>query len=102
MIVPMEELQETLVAEIRKLRRGLHIDQQTLAERVGVTRSSISNIEAGRQSISLVMFCKLALALNQDPSKLLKIIIDESHVTVSSDDIQDTHVLKLIQDTLSK
>lgn len=98
----MERLQEALAAEIRKLRRNLHVDQEELATRVGVTRSSISNIEACRQAVSLEMFIKLAQALNQDPAALLNTVRAEASVIVSHEDVNDEDILLTIQTTLSK
>lgn len=98
----MERLQETLAGEIRRLRRNLHMDQETLAARVGVTRSSISNIESSRQAVSLEMFIKLAIALKQDPTLLLNTVRDEASVTVSRDDIEDESVLATIQSALGR
>jgi len=102
----MERLQETLAAEIRRLRINLHMDQMTLAEKVEITRSSISNIESSRQAVSLDMFVKIALALNQDPAKMLSNVRDQAMVMVSRDDMKDKHVdesiLTTIQTTMSK
>jgi transcriptional regulator with XRE-family HTH domain len=98
----MEELQKALGIELRTLRRKLHIDQETLASKVGVTRSSISNIESSRQAVSLEMFIKLAAALNQDPAVLLNTIRNEASVIVSRDDVDNEAVFTTIQTTLSK
>lgn len=98
----MEALQKALAVEIRKLRRNLHIDQETLASRVGVTRSSISNIEASRQAVSLEMFVKLAAALNQDPARLLNTVSKAASVIVSQADVKDKDVRDLIQTTIDK
>tara|TARA_Y100000114_G_scaffold155435_1_gene179603 strand:- start:12077 stop:12373 length:297 start_codon:yes stop_codon:yes gene_type:complete len=98
----MKALQAALATEVRRLRRKLHVDQETLAERVGVTRSSISNIEGSRQAVSLEMFFKLSTALNQDPVKLLEAVRNTASVIVSDDDVKDKDVRELIQSTLSK
>ncbi len=98
----MKALQPALATEVRRLRRKLHIDQETLAERVGVTRSSISNIEGSRQGVSLEMFFKLASALNQDPVKLLETVRDSASSPVSKDDVKNPQILEIIQSTINK
>lgn len=98
----MKALQPALATEVRRLRRKLHIDQETLAERVGVTRSSISNIESSRQGVSLEMFFKLASALNQDPVRLLEAVRDSASSPVTKDDIKNPQILEIIQSTLNK
>jgi len=43
----------------------------TLAARVGVTRASVSALEAGHQGVSVATLCGLALALDVEPAILL-------------------------------
>jgi transcriptional regulator with XRE-family HTH domain len=47
------------------------LSQRALGERVGLSRGSISNIEAGRQHVPLHLLPKLARALGVDASDLL-------------------------------
>jgi transcriptional regulator with XRE-family HTH domain len=50
---------------------GAPLTQQELAERVSLSRTSITNIELGKQHISLYMLFSLARALQVDPQQLL-------------------------------
>jgi transcriptional regulator with XRE-family HTH domain len=47
------------------------VTQEVLASQVGLTRSSITNIEAGRQRIQLHVFLEIAAALDVPPERLL-------------------------------
>jgi transcriptional regulator with XRE-family HTH domain len=58
-------------ARIRATRRRLGLSQAALAEMCGLVRSSVTNIENGRQGMSLPLFLSLADALNVDPADLL-------------------------------
>lgn len=53
---------------LRTMRRRVNISQAALADRVGVTRQTVSNWERGTNpgEISLVAAQKLAAALNTD------------------------------------
>ena len=48
---------------VRALRAGRGLTQLRLAERSGISRPSIANVEAGRQNVSLRQLCALAAAL---------------------------------------
>ena len=52
-------------------RPGSELSQDKLAKRVGLSRTSITNIERGRQQIPLHMLYLLADALGLDPVLLL-------------------------------
>ena len=56
---------------VRKNRYRLKLTQDALAERVGLSRTSITNIESGRQKILLHQFFELAGALSISPQALL-------------------------------
>jgi transcriptional regulator with XRE-family HTH domain len=45
--------------------------QAELARRVGLSRTSITNIECGRQAITLPVLVELALALDIEPAALV-------------------------------
>jgi transcriptional regulator with XRE-family HTH domain len=57
------ELQRRVGARVRALRAGRGLTQLRLAERAGISRPSIANVEAGRQNVSLRQLCALADAL---------------------------------------
>jgi transcriptional regulator with XRE-family HTH domain len=56
---------------IRNRRDDLDYSQEFLAEQVGLTRGSISNLEAGRQHPPLLTFLEIAKALHIHPADLL-------------------------------
>lgn len=56
---------------VRSHRNRLKLTQGQLAERIGLSRTSITNIEQGRQKILLHQLYQLADALQINPSTLL-------------------------------
>jgi transcriptional regulator with XRE-family HTH domain len=58
------EHRERTGALVRALRRSRRITQAELAARVGLTRTSICNIEAGRQSLDIERFNEIVEALD--------------------------------------
>lgn len=58
-----------LIREARK--KANNMTQEALASSVGLTRTSLTNIEKGRQKILLHTFTRIAAALNVEPSDLL-------------------------------
>jgi transcriptional regulator with XRE-family HTH domain len=57
--------------ELRRVRRKRRVTQATLADRIGLGRTSIVNIERGQQRVPLHTFVKLADALQVEPAELL-------------------------------
>jgi transcriptional regulator with XRE-family HTH domain len=58
-------------SRIRRARKACSLTQEALASRVSLTRTSITNIEQGRQKFPLHMLAELADALNVPPASLL-------------------------------
>ncbi|WP_420869695.1 helix-turn-helix domain-containing protein [Cohnella ginsengisoli] len=56
---------------VRERRERLYFRQEELAELIGVTRSSVANIETGRQNVGIERLVQLADALGCDLSDLL-------------------------------
>ncbi|WP_060856256.1 helix-turn-helix transcriptional regulator [Caballeronia sordidicola] len=56
---------ERVAGELRTLRREHRMSQQTLAERAGVSRRTITNAETA-QNVGLHEFCRMANALGYD------------------------------------
>jgi transcriptional regulator with XRE-family HTH domain len=56
---------------IRDTRLAAGVSQTALAQQIGFNRSSIANLEAGRQRIALHLFFLIAEALDTQPSNLL-------------------------------
>lgn len=67
-------------------RVGVKLSQESLAKRVGLSRTSVTNIEKGRQQLPLHMLYSFADALGVDPIALLpdkkKLTRDGRRVTV--------------------
>ncbi len=59
-------------ARIRQIREMLGITQDELRKKVGLTRTSITNIEAGRQRVLLHDVTKFALAFGITEKNLMK------------------------------
>jgi transcriptional regulator with XRE-family HTH domain len=62
---------ESFGAQMRERRTAMHLTQLELATRIKLTRGSVANIEAGRQSVLLHQFLDIAAALRVKPAQLL-------------------------------
>jgi transcriptional regulator with XRE-family HTH domain len=67
----VERLYKEFGRRLRDLRKAAGLSQLALAERVGLSRTSITNIELGRQHIPLHVLYPLASALGAPPAQLL-------------------------------
>ena len=56
---------------LRHARKAAELTQDAVSERVGLSRTSITNIEKGRQRIPLHVFFLLASAVDVSPAALL-------------------------------
>ena len=56
---------------VRVYRHAARLTQEEVAKRVGLSRTSITNIEKGRQKVLLHQFYDLAAAINTTPARLL-------------------------------
>lgn len=73
-------LQRELGEAIRRARIEHNMTQELLAERAGVSRASIANIERGDQGVSVPLFLRIAAALEIDSNELLsKLQLLEPH-----------------------
>jgi transcriptional regulator with XRE-family HTH domain len=66
------DIYEALGRSIRECREQRRMKQGELADLVGLSRSSITNIELGRQSVLVDQLCRFAQALGVQPADLLK------------------------------
>ena len=73
---PPQDIRVRFGNAIRKCRNELHISQEEFAERAGLHRTYISNLERGRRNVSLENIEKLARALNLSISDLMKRVSD--------------------------
>lgn len=62
---------EDFGARIRRARTRSGISQEELGQRVGLNRSSVSNVEKGRQRVPAHMIIEFAAALDVPPTELL-------------------------------
>lgn len=61
----------TFGAQVRERRTAMGLTQLDLAALINLTRGSVANIEAGRQSVLLHQFMDIANALVMNPAQLL-------------------------------
>lgn len=57
--------------QLRELRTSVGLSQDALARRAGLSRTSVTNIEMGRQHVSLDVLYRLADGLGAEPRQLL-------------------------------
>ncbi len=65
------EFYELLGEAIRKRRNTIGMTQEALAEHAGLVRTSITNIERGRQTVLVHQLVGIAKALNTPPAALI-------------------------------
>jgi transcriptional regulator with XRE-family HTH domain len=58
---------------IASLRQSAEISQEELADRAGIHRTYVSQIERGIKSPTIVMLLKLSKALDTTPSKIMRL-----------------------------
>lgn len=56
---------------VRRRRLALDVSQEELAHLAGMDRTYVSGIERGRRNPTLLVICRLAEALQCEPSRLL-------------------------------
>lgn len=69
----MDALYRDFGRQLRARRRQAHLTQEQLADRVGLSRTSITNIEKGTQHTALHVLYQLAGALGVTPADLLPV-----------------------------
>ena len=67
----VDQLYQAIGDRIRAARTQAKITQTDLGLRIGLTRSSIANIEAGRQRVMLHWVFQIAEELGADPADLV-------------------------------
>jgi transcriptional regulator with XRE-family HTH domain len=72
-------------ARIRDERERRNLSQEMLADRVGLTRASITNIEKGRQKVLLHTLLEIARVLDLKPTRLLPDISQLSRIDLPHD-----------------
>ena len=75
-IMPTESkfknIPKELATAIRKKRKKLNLSQEEVAARSEIDRSYINRIECGKASVSVVIACRIAKALNTSLSRIMK------------------------------
>lgn len=56
---------------IRKYRRALNLSQETLAEKINISKTHMSHIETGNTKMSLPVLAAIAAALNVSTDSIL-------------------------------
>lgn len=65
-------LRRIFAANVREIRTSMCISQEDLAEKCGLHRTYISDIERGRRNVSIDNIEKIAIGLQVLPEKLLE------------------------------
>lgn len=78
-------LSQILGEKIRELRQKHDVSQENLAEKIGLNRTSISNIEAGRQLAPLDVMYKICHTLGTELHFLLPTYSEVSKLVSKSD-----------------
>ena len=68
----MEDVRALLAKNLRRLRYAAKLSQEELAERAGVNRGYMSDIENGHYNATIKVIAKLAEALGVEPAELLR------------------------------
>jgi len=68
----IEACYRALGARIQIIREAIGMTQEALAKKVGYTRTSLVNIEAGRQRLPMHQVEEIARALSSTPRHLIK------------------------------
>ncbi len=66
----MSKYYEYVGAAIRDRRNELKLSQQTVANRIGISRGAYSQYETGKNAISMEIWFKIADVLNLDPNEI--------------------------------
>lgn len=74
-----------MAERIKRARRESGLQQQELADAVGLTRTSISNIERGKQGLSVDMLYAISEHVNESADVLLRDAINYAEKTVDID-----------------
>ena len=69
--IDLEKLKQVFGQNLATARKVRRLSQADLAERVGVSRVTIANIEGGKQNVHLGQLYSLANAINASPKQLL-------------------------------
>jgi transcriptional regulator with XRE-family HTH domain len=73
----MKSANTALGLTIGRLRKNLSLSQEELADRAGIHRTYVSQLERGIKSPTLAVLIKIAKALDTKPSQLVRSVEGE-------------------------
>lgn len=85
-MIDADRFYEDLGRAIRARREALEITQAELGARIGLSRTSVTNIECGRQRLLIDQFCRLAQVLRCERDELLPAVMPDAGARTSSKD----------------
>jgi transcriptional regulator with XRE-family HTH domain len=74
---------------IRRARVAAGLQQQDLADAIGLTRTSVSNIERGKQGLSVDLLYSISLHLHESADVLLRDAINYADKSVDIDLVRE-------------
>lgn len=77
-MIDADRFYDDLGRAIRARREALEITQADLGARIGLSRTSVTNIECGRQRLLIDQFCRLAEVLGCEREDLLRAVKTEA------------------------
>ena len=80
---PLQDIYLRAGRVIQRKRKEKGYKQDVLAHAADLTRTSISNIELGRQKLLLETFCLIARALGSSPGDLMDEVLSDSQGTIA-------------------
>jgi len=97
----MENINVAFGELLSKSRKQAGLTQQQLADKVGMSRSAIANIESGNQGVVLTAIFSFAEALSKSPHELIPLVTLESKIfSVVAEDVNRDLLLSLAAGTL--
>ncbi|MFP5227809.1 MAG: helix-turn-helix domain-containing protein [Acidobacteriota bacterium] len=91
-----DELYRGVGRKIRQTRENAHLSQNLLAKRLGISRTSIVNIEAGRQRAPLHLLWQIAELLETEVALLIP--SPEELLAPQIQTVLDKQIMKQIED----
>jgi transcriptional regulator with XRE-family HTH domain len=69
---PPPDLRKVFAANVRRIRKGLGLSQESLADECGLHRTYVGSIERAERNVSIDNISKFAVALQTDGWRLLR------------------------------
>ena len=96
----IEAIYKDIGAIIRAKRRSKEMSQEKLADRLGISRATLANIETGRQRILTHQLYAFGDVLGMEPSELLPVrptVANVAGLTFSQDDLNPEQKKQIAQ-----